>query len=89
MWFLHTTAQQWADMQRHQNFGSLSQTFRCFFSIHEGEQLIKTAKAVGVKGFLHKRDASETLLDAVYQLVHQKGTFFPDSTKEEDVVTYR
>jgi DNA-binding NarL/FixJ family response regulator len=54
-----------------------------FFSIHDGAQLIRDAKRVGARGFLNKRDASETLLDAVYELVIHKGTFFPDSTEPE------
>ena len=50
-----------------------------FFSIHGGTQLVKDAKAVGAKGFLHKSEASALLLEAVYELVLRKGTFFPGS----------
>ena len=50
-----------------------------FFSIHKGTQLVKDVKAVGAKGFLHKSEASATLLQAVYVLVLHKGTFFSDS----------
>lgn len=52
-----------------------------FFTIHEDAQLVKEAKALGARGFLSKRNADAMLLDAVYELVICKGTFFPDSTK--------
>jgi DNA-binding NarL/FixJ family response regulator len=48
--------------------------------MHDGAHLIRDAKRVGARGFLNKRDASETLLDAVYELVVHKGIYFPDST---------
>lgn len=51
-------------------------------TIHHGTQVVKEAKAVGVRGFVNKREASRTLLDAVYELVLHKGTFFPDSTRK-------
>jgi len=52
-----------------------------FYSIYEGEALIKEAKRIGVRGFVSKNRISETLLKAVNVLVVQKGTFFPDSTE--------
>jgi DNA-binding NarL/FixJ family response regulator len=58
-----------------------------FFSIHDGAQLIRDAKRVGARGFLNKRDASETLLDAVYELVIHKGTFFPDSAEPQVLIS--
>jgi DNA-binding NarL/FixJ family response regulator len=48
-----------------------------FFSIHEGTQLVKEVKAAGARGFLHKSKASVLLLEAVYELVLRRGTFFP------------
>ena len=51
-------------------------------TIHEGASLVEEAKAVGIRGFLHKREAGHTLLDAVHELVLHKGTFFPESTAE-------
>jgi DNA-binding NarL/FixJ family response regulator len=52
-----------------------------FYSIHEGAQLIKEAKRIGVRGFVNKNRISDTLLDAVSVLVIQRGTFFPDLTQ--------
>jgi DNA-binding NarL/FixJ family response regulator len=52
-----------------------------FYSIHEGPQLIKEAKRIGVRGFVNKNRVSDTLLDAVSVLVLQGGTFFPDPTE--------
>lgn len=51
-----------------------------FFTIHQGAQLMELAKAVGARGFLHKPEANAKLLDAVYELVICKGSFFPDPT---------
>jgi DNA-binding NarL/FixJ family response regulator len=51
-------------------------------TIHEGVCLVEEAKAVAVRGFVHKREASQTLPDAVYELVLRKGTFFPDFDTE-------
>jgi DNA-binding NarL/FixJ family response regulator len=58
-----------------------------FFSIHDGATLIRDAKRVGARGFLNKRDASETLVDAVNELVVHKGTFFPDSAEPETIAS--
>jgi DNA-binding NarL/FixJ family response regulator len=58
-----------------------------FFSIHDGATLVRDAKRVGARGFLNKRDASETLLDAINELVIQKGTFFPDATEPEIIAS--
>ena len=50
-----------------------------FYSIHEGSQIVREAKRIGVRGFVNKNRVSDTLLDAVSVLVVQGGTFFPDS----------
>lgn len=52
-----------------------------FYSIYEGEALIKEAKRIGVRGFVSKNRTTDTLLKAVDVLVLEKGTFFPDSTE--------
>jgi DNA-binding NarL/FixJ family response regulator len=52
-----------------------------FYTIYEGEALIKEAKRIGVRGFVSKNRTTETLLKAVNVLVLEKGTFFPDSTE--------
>lgn len=49
------------------------------FSIHEGAQIIRDAKRIGVRGFVTKREAARTLLAAVIELAVNKGTFFPES----------
>jgi DNA-binding NarL/FixJ family response regulator len=48
-----------------------------FYSMHEGEHLVKEARRIGVQGFVSKSSSSEMLLDAVDALVANKGTFFP------------
>jgi DNA-binding NarL/FixJ family response regulator len=48
-----------------------------FYSMHQGEHLIREAKRIGVQGFVSKGSSSETLLGAVDALVVRKGTFFP------------
>jgi DNA-binding NarL/FixJ family response regulator len=48
-----------------------------FYSMHEGEPVIREAKRIGVRGFVAKSDISEKLLDAVDALVVRKSTFFP------------
>lgn len=45
-------------------------------TIHEGASLVE--EAGGVRGFVHKREAGQTLIDAVYELVLRKGTPFPE-----------
>jgi DNA-binding NarL/FixJ family response regulator len=50
-----------------------------FYSMHEGEHLVKEAKQIGVRGFVGKSRISETLLDAVDAVVLRKDAFFPQS----------
>ncbi len=51
-----------------------------FYSIHEGAQLIKEARRIGVRGFVSKSRISESLLEAVNVIALQNGTYFPDAT---------
>jgi DNA-binding NarL/FixJ family response regulator len=55
----------------------LPETAILFYSMHEGEHLVKEAKRIGVHGFVSKSNISETLLQAVDVVVGNK-TFFPD-----------
>lgn len=57
-----------------------------FYSMHEGEQLIKDVKELGVQGFVCKTEASDKLLDAIEAIVDHRTTFFPDSPREAGVV---
>lgn len=52
-----------------------------FYSIYQGEALVKEARRIGARGFVSKNRVGETLLKAVNILVVQKGTFFPDSAE--------
>jgi DNA-binding NarL/FixJ family response regulator len=47
-----------------------------FFSMHDSEQVVRQARAIGVQGFVIKTQAAETLLNAVDALIN-KQTFFP------------
>lgn len=51
-----------------------------FYSMHEGSQLIRHAQEIGVRGFVSKRNITDTLLDAVDAVVLRRQTFFPDSS---------
>lgn len=48
-----------------------------FYSMHEGEHLVKEAKRIGVRGFISKSAISESILEAVDALVKRKEEFFP------------
>jgi DNA-binding NarL/FixJ family response regulator len=50
-----------------------------FYSMHEGAQLTKEVKQLGVQRFVSKGNISETLLKAVDTIVIQGNTFFPAS----------
>ena len=54
-----------------------------FFSTQSQAQLAADARAIGVQGFVNKADANKALLQAVDDVVVNKGTFFPDSSKKE------
>jgi DNA-binding NarL/FixJ family response regulator len=47
-----------------------------FFSMHDSEQVMQQARAIGVQGFVIKTQAAKTLLNAVDALIN-KQTFFP------------
>jgi len=49
-----------------------------FYSMHEGEHVVREAKRIGVKGFVSKSNISETILQAIDALL-QKKTHFPFS----------
>jgi two-component system response regulator NreC len=53
-----------------------------FFSTQSRTQLAADARSIGVQGFVNKTDANKALLQAVDEVVVNKGTFFPDSSKE-------
>ena len=50
-----------------------------FYSMHDGEHLIKDAKELGVHGFVCKTEICDRLLDAIEAVVDRKTTYFPDS----------
>ena len=54
-----------------------------FFSTQSRTQLAAAARSIGVQGFVNKTDANKALLQAVDDVVVNKGTFFPDSSKTE------
>ena len=56
------------------------------YSMHEGDQLVQDLKQAGVQGFVCKTEISGTLLDAVDAIVIRKGTFFPDSARNTQVL---
>jgi DNA-binding NarL/FixJ family response regulator len=47
-----------------------------FLSMHDAQQWIEEAKAIGVQGFVSKNDIAGVLLTAV-DIVLQKQSFFP------------
>jgi DNA-binding NarL/FixJ family response regulator len=47
-----------------------------FFSMHDSEQVVQQARAIGVQGLVTKTQAAMTLLNAVDALIN-KQTFFP------------
>ena len=51
-----------------------------FYSMHEGQHVIREAKQIGVRGFVGKSHISQALLEAVDALVVRKATFFPSET---------
>jgi DNA-binding NarL/FixJ family response regulator len=51
-----------------------------FYSMHEGDHLIKEAKRIGVRGYIRKAVISEKLLDAIAELAIRHGTYFPDDS---------
>ena len=53
------------------------------FSTQSRTQLAAAARTIGVQGFVSKTDANKALLQAVDDVVVNKGTFFPDSSKTE------
>jgi DNA-binding NarL/FixJ family response regulator len=50
-----------------------------FYSIHQGRQVIRQARQIGVQGFVCKTCDSDTLLEAIDALVIRKSTFFKNS----------
>jgi two-component system response regulator NreC len=52
-----------------------------FFSMHDSEQVVQQARAMGVQGFVIKTQAAETLLNAVDAL-NNKQTFFLRSREQ-------
>jgi DNA-binding NarL/FixJ family response regulator len=50
-----------------------------FYSIHQGRQVVRQARQIGVQGFVCKTCDSETLLEAIDAEVVRKSTFFKDS----------
>jgi DNA-binding NarL/FixJ family response regulator len=56
------------------------------YSMHNGDQLIQDLKHAGVQGFVCKTEISGALLEAVDALVVRKGTFFPDSPRDTEVL---
>jgi len=56
----------------------LPETPILFYSMHQGEHLVKEAKRIGVQGFVSKSNISDTLLQAIDVLLSNQ-TFFPDS----------
>ena len=54
-----------------------------FFSTQSRTQLAADARSIGVQGFVNKTDANKALLQAVDDVLVNKGTFFPDSSKTE------
>jgi DNA-binding NarL/FixJ family response regulator len=57
-----------------------------FYSMHDSQQVIRDAKALGVHGFLCKSEISAMLLEALEALVDRKATFFPDSTRDVETL---
>jgi two-component system, NarL family, response regulator NreC len=57
------------------------------FTIHSGSRVVEQTKLLGVQGYLNKSDAAKMLLTAVSELVEHNGTFFPDPTDSEPVVS--
>jgi DNA-binding NarL/FixJ family response regulator len=49
------------------------------FSTQSRTQLAAAARSIGVQGFVNKTDANKALLQAVDDVVVNKGTFFPDT----------
>jgi DNA-binding NarL/FixJ family response regulator len=56
----------------------LPETPILFYSMHEGEHLVKEAKRIGVHGLVSKSNISGALLQAVDALLGNE-TFFPNS----------
>ena len=54
-----------------------------FYSMHEGEHLIKDAKELGVQGFVCKTEVCDKLLDAIEAILDRKTTYFPDFPKDD------
>ena len=52
------------------------------FSTQSRTQLAADARSIGVQGFVTKTDVNKDLLRAI-DVVVNKGTFFPDSSKTE------
>jgi two-component system, NarL family, nitrate/nitrite response regulator NarL len=50
-----------------------------FYTTHEGAQLIKEARRIGVQGLVYKSRAQSELLEAVEVVVRRGGVYFPDS----------
>src|SRR6516165_10370178 len=61
----------------------LPETPILFFSTHSQTQMAADARAIGVQGFVNKADANKALLQAIDDVVVNKVTFFPDSSKKE------
>jgi DNA-binding NarL/FixJ family response regulator len=61
----------------------LPETPILFFSLQGRTQLAAEARSFGVQGFVNKADANKALLQAVDDVVVNKGTFFPVSSKIE------
>ena len=59
----------------------LPETPILFFSMQGRTQLAADARSIGVQGFVNKVDANKALLQALDDVVVNKGTFFPASTK--------
>ncbi len=47
-------------------------------TMHQSKQLLEEAKRIGVRGYLSKNQASDTLLHAVNTIL-SKGSFYPES----------
>jgi len=54
-----------------------------FFSTQSQTQMAADARAIGVQGFVNKADANKALLQAIDDVVVNKGTFFPASSEKE------
>jgi DNA-binding NarL/FixJ family response regulator len=61
----------------------LPETPILFFSTQSQTQMAADARAIGVQGFVNKADANKALLQAIDDVVVNKVTFFPDSSKKE------